>query len=135
MILNTQFSIAQNKIDSVVIVNSSIDLIKERNAAINIFANSLNNYSGGRLPAFLFDKCFDLQSGIWEGFHSPVSLRWKVLEKVNNKNALKLILDKNDRRLKRKCSYDNHGEYPQLVIPMIEKSFCQLLWERYEQLN
>ena len=133
LFFSAEFLIAQKNNDTVVIVNVGIDRVKERHEAINVFADSLNNYAGGQLPDFLFDECFDLQRNLWEGFHSPVSLRWKVLEKVNNKEALKQILATHDKRLKKKCSYDK-GSNPVIVVPMIKKSFCQLLRKRYKQL-
>jgi len=135
LLFSVQFSFAQKYADSEIIVNTSIDLVKARHEEINIFADSLNNYKRGRLPRFLFDECFDLQAGLWEGLHSPVSLRWIVLEKVNNKQALKKILESHDKRLKNKCNYNSQGTYPELVIPLLEKSFYQLIQERYDQLD
>lgn len=136
LLFNVQFLVAQKNNDTAVTVSVGlgIDRIKERHEAVNIFADSLNNYAGGQLPDFLFDECFDLQRNLWEGLHSPVSLRWKVLEKVTNKQALKMILDIHDKRLKQKCSYDK-GSNPEIVIPMIEKSFSQLIRKRYKQLK
>ena len=135
LLFNLQFLIAQKNNDTVITVSVGlgIDRVKERQEMINTFADSINNYRAGTLPDFLFDNCFDSQSNLWEGFHSPVSLRWKVLEKVSNKDALKQILATHDKRLKKKCNYDK-GSNPEIIIPMIEKSFCQLLRKRYKQL-
>ena len=135
LFLNVQFLNAQNNKDTSihVSVGLGIDRVKERQQKINIFADSLNNYKGKGLPRFLFDECFDLQRNLWNGFHSPVSLRWKVLEKVNNKQALKKILDAHNKRLDQKCDYDK-GSNPEIIIPMIEESFYQLIQARYRQL-
>lgn len=135
LFFNVQFLIAQTKNDTIITVSVGlgIDRIKERQEKIKDFADSINNYTGGALPNFLFDECFDSQSNLWDGLHSPVSLRWKVLEKVSSKDALKRILATHDKRLKTKCSY-NKGSNPEITIPMIEKSFCQLIRKRYKQL-
>lgn len=126
-----QFLSAQEVNDT--IPKIGIDRVKAREEKITVYADSINNYVSGTLPDFLFDECFDLQSSLWQGFHSPVSLRWKVLEKVTNKQALKAILDTHDKRLDKKCSYDK-GSNPEIVVPMIEQSFCQLMGKRYKQL-
>jgi hypothetical protein len=133
LIFSTGFSIAQQKNDSVVIVNVGINRVKERQDRVNVFADSLNNYTGGQLPDFIFDECFDLQRDLWENLHSPVSLRWKVLEKVTNKKSLKIILDNHEKRLHKKCSFDKESN-PAIIIPMIKKSFRQLIRKRYKQL-
>ena len=126
--------IAQKNNNTIVNVSFGIDRVKARHEKINVFADSLNSYTNGTLPNFLFDECFDLQSNLWDGLHSPVSLRWKVLEKVNNKQSMKMILATHDKRLKQKCSYDK-GSNPQIVVPMIQKSFYQLIRKRYKQIK
>lgn len=133
LLFNVQHLIAQTNNDTVVTVRlgTGIDRIKEKEARISLFADSINNYTGGKLPRFLLNKCFDRQSNLWKGPHSSVSPRWKILEKVNNKEALKRILSTNDKRLKRKCKYSKDSE---ITMPMIKESFYQLLWKRYEQL-
>lgn len=135
-IFTAQFLVAQNKNDSIVTVKVGlgIDKVKERQEQIKRFADSLNYYSSGKLPSFLFDECFDNQLFLWDGLHSPVSLRWKIIEQVENKDALKQILSSKDNRLKRKCNYDK-GSNPEITIPMINKSFFELLQKRYEQLS
>lgn len=134
-LFTTRFLVAQNKNDTLVTVSVGlgIDKVKERRETLKGFADSLNYYKGGALPYFLFDECFDKQSFLWDGLHSPASLRWKILEKVENKDALKKIISSNDKRLKRKCKYDK-GSNPEILIPMIEKSFFELLQKRYDQL-
>jgi len=135
LLFNVQFLIAQKNTDTMVTVSVGIgiDKVKERQEKINSFADSINNYVVGAIPDFLFDECFDNQSNLWTGLHSPASLRWQVLEKVSNKEAIKYILATHDKRLKRKCTYDK-GSNPELIIPMIKKSFYQLLRKRHKQL-
>lgn len=136
LIFNVQFSIAQINKDTSITVSAGLGInrVEERQKKITEFADSLNNYAGGTLPYFLFNECFDNQSNLWEGFHSPVSLRWRVLEQVHNKEALKRILAQHDKRLNRKCRYDN-GVNLEFTIPMINKSFHQLLLKRQRQLQ
>ena len=133
-ILNVHFSSAQKNNDSIVVRgNIGIDRVEKRKEIINNFAEKINNYKQGKLPSFIFNQCFDLQTNLWEGFHSPVSLRWKVLEKVTNKKALQHILFTNDKRLKKKCRY-NKVSNPEITIPMIQLSTFQLLRKRFREL-
>lgn len=115
------------------VIVTKIGIKKNIDSILNNYADSLNHYAKGELPFFLFNKCFDLQRSLWKGFHEPISLRWAILEKVNNKESLKIILNSHDMKLKLKCAYDK-GSKPQIVIPMIEKSFYQLIKKRYMQL-
>jgi hypothetical protein len=134
LLLNVQFLIAQSDTSVHVSVGLGIDRVKERQEKMNVFADNINNYKGGILPEFLFDECFDLQSNLWDDLHSPVSLRWRVLEKATNRQALKSILDMHDKRLKQKCNYDK-GSHPEIIIPMIKRSFYRLIRKRYKQLK
>jgi hypothetical protein len=111
-----------------------IDRLKEQEKKIKTYADSINSYTSGELPQFLFNECFDLDGSLWKGFHSPVSLRWDVLNLVTNKIALKKILDVHDKKLEQKCNYSK-GTNPEIVIPLIDKSFYQLILERYQKLN
>ncbi|SHN46125.1 hypothetical protein [Chitinophaga sp. CF418] len=111
-----------------------LDRLKEKKEQILTYADSLNSYTQGALPVFLFDECFDTQASLWHDLHSPVSLRWKILKKVNNKAALKRILNTDDNRLDKKCSYGDRKE-SEFDIPMIDRSFRQLIRKRYDQLK
>ena len=111
-----------------------IDRIKEKNNKLTLFSDSLNSYSKGPLPAFLFNPCFDWDTSLWDDAHSPTSLRWKVLSKVTNKKGLKTILSSNDNRLKEHCNHLSDSIYPRLSVPRIKESFYQLIKERYKQL-
>ncbi len=134
ILFNAQFLIAQKHNDTAFNLNGlRLDRVKERNQKIVIYADSINLYSGGKIPNFLINECFDLQSYLWQGFHSPISLRWKILGKVNNKKALKRLLDSNDKRLLSICNYEK-GTNPEIVVPLIGKSFYELIWKRYKQL-
>jgi hypothetical protein len=136
LLLSVQPLMAQTNKDTSVTVSTGlgIDRVKERQEKIIEFADSINNYSGGTLPNFLFDECFDLQRNFWEGLHSPVSVRWNVLKKVNNKEALKRVLAIHDKRLKKKCRYYKDSN-PEIIIPMIGKSSFQLIRKRYKELQ
>ena len=135
LLFNTQLLVAQSKNDTVATeqVEKEIDYELERGEKISFYANTINSYDGGDLPAFLFDTCFDTQTDLWEGLPGPVSLRWMVLEQVYNKEALGLILATQDKRLKTKCKYDKRANLG-MVIPLIGKSYYQLIQKRYKQL-
>ena len=135
LLFSSQLLVAQKKNDTLVTVSVGLGIDKEleREEKITFYANTINSYDGGDLPAFLFDSCFDTQIDLWEGLHSPVSLRWMVLEQVYNKEALGLILSSQDKRLKSKCKYDKRAN-DGIVIPMIKKSYFELIQKRYKQL-
>lgn len=102
---------------------------------LELFADSLNNYSEGELPSFLKNQCFDWQRAYWEGLHSPISVRWQVLKRVDNKQALKSILKEGRKVLRKKCELRKEVSYPYLKVPDIGKSFFQLIKRRYKQLH
>jgi len=120
--------------DVLVTVGIGINFKKLRDDKIRTYADSLNNYRTGKLPDFLFDECIDWHKSFWESLHSAVSVRWIILEKVYCKQALKAILDSQDKRLKKVCDHQCDKIYPYLAVPMIEKSFYQLVTKRYKQL-
>jgi hypothetical protein len=136
LILKGQALVAQVHADSIgkVIVPITLSFAKQREWKITSYADSINNYKGDIMPSFLFNACFDWNASLWEGLHSPVSLRWKILLKVNNKQTLKMILLTHDKRLRQRCSHISDDVYPYLAVPMIKKSFYQLIKERYRQL-
>jgi hypothetical protein len=108
---------------------------KEKKAhEIKLFADSINKYSGGTIPSFLLNSCFDWQPYYWKDMHSAVSLRWIILKKVHNRKALKKLLHTNNNKLKDLCSHRSDKVYPYLSVPMINKSFYQLILKRYKEL-
>lgn len=136
LVSNTYCLSAQNKPDSTIILTHfRIDRVKERQRKIDIFADSINNYNGGNVPCFLYNECFDLNAPLWRGLHSSVSLRWEVLQRVNNKKALKMLLKSaNKRELNKKCSLidrDNQEDR----ISLIDKSFGALIRKRYIEMD
>jgi len=138
IVFNTQLSLAQTRRDSIrqTVKQYSLGINVEelRNKEISAFADSINQYTGGSLPNFLFDECLDWNASYWPNMHSATSVRWMVLEKVNNKAALKLILNSGIPQLKLRCRYIADTVYPYLAVPGIKKSFFQLIRKRYRQL-
>jgi len=127
---------AQTPADSVVIVHTGIDIVKENKEEIQALADSINNYDDGALPAFLLDSCFDAHSShLWNGFHDAKSIRWTVLQLVKNKHALELLLNSNDARLKGKCNWQPENVYPHIVIPLVNVPVYELIKRRYKELS
>ena len=138
IILNVQLSCAQTRRDSIRRVVDSIGVginFKElRDKEISTFADSIDGCNGGELPHFLFEICLDWNASYWPDMHTATSVRWMILEKVNSKAALKLILKSNNPQLKLRCEHTADTMYPFLAVPMIKKSFYQLIRKRYRQL-
>ena len=136
--MNVQLSCAQTRRDSIRQVIGSISIginAKElRNKELSVYADSINRYTGEKLPNFLYDLCLDWKASYWPDMHSATSVRWMILEKVNNKAALKLVLHKHEKQLKLRCDHIADKVYPYLSVPMIKKSFYQLMKKRYNQL-
>jgi hypothetical protein len=109
----------------------SVDEINERR--ISRYVDSINSYIEGEIPYFLTDACFDYRRSYWPNFHSPISVRWSILKQVKNKKAVKRILKTNDPRLKKTC-YTGERDSSGIKVPDIEKSFFDLLKEKYDQL-
>jgi len=137
LLFNVQLLFAQHIPDSIrsKIDFKTMDFKEENEKELHSYIDSINSYTKGPLPNFLADECFDWRSYLWNGLHSPVSLRWIILTKVSNKKALKAILDRNDKRLKQVCGRKHDKVYPYLSVPMIEMSFYQLIQKRYKQLK
>lgn len=93
------------------------------------YADSINNFQTGNLPYFIQDPCLDLTVGLWKSFHSPMSIRWEILQKVNNKAALKRVLATKDRSLFLKCSSKSTFQ-----IPYFDKSYKYLIKKRIKEL-
>lgn len=107
-----------------------LDRTKQRFYKRKVYIDSLNNYSGGKLPEFITNKCFDMKGDLWEGIHEYPSLRWNMLKNVNNTFVLKKILNSKDKRLKEVCA-TTFAEN----IPFIKKSFYDLTKKRYLELK
>ena len=138
IIFHVQLACAQTRRDSIrqVVVSISVGINgKElRNQEIAAYADSINRYTGGELPHFLFDLCLDWKASYWPDMHTATSVRWMILEKANNKAALKLLLNSGSPQLKLTCKHTADTVYPYLAVPMIKKSFYQLIRKRYRQL-
>ena len=105
----------------------SMDSIKAK--IFHEYADSINNFQTGNLPSFVQNPCFDLNVGLWKSFHSPMSIRWEILQKVNNKAALKRILTTKDRSLFLKCSSKSTFQ-----IHYFDKSYKYLIKKRIKEL-
>ncbi len=110
------------------------DLMKVRGEKLKSFADSINCYKTGKIPTFLLNKCFDYSNTIPAiSFHAEVSTRWLILEKVNNKKALKRILNSKERKINCKCKYAlNKAET--YHVPLSDLSFYELIKKRYKEL-
>jgi hypothetical protein len=129
---------AQTKADStgVVVTTYGIDRVKQREEKIKAFADSINDYDGGTLPAFLLDSCFDSHATyLWNGFHDVQSIRWRILKLVNNKHALELLLQSNNARLRAHCNWQPENVYPNIVIPLVNVPVYQLIERRCKELQ
>ena len=134
--MSALFAQASASSDTILIVKDKYDWRKVRNAKLMTYADSINNYSRGEpLPNFLFDVCFDNHSVYWPDMHTAISVRWKILEMVNNPIALKQILITRDKRLKKSCDHISEKKYPYLLAPMWKKTFYQLIKKRYRELD
>lgn len=138
-ILKPVFSFGQvlkdssNKLPTEFTIN--VDVAALKNQRVNSYVDSINCYRGGELPRFLLDKCFELTNrDFWPGLHKPISVRWLILKKIDDKKTLERILKRKDERLKQKCGYVIPKEYPSLDIPMINISFYELMKKRYKEL-
>ncbi len=109
---------------------NGLEIQRQKYAA---YADSLNNYSGGEIPFFFNDLCIDWQRSFWEGLHTPMSIRWYIISKVTNKEALKKLLSSDDKKLHEICSMQKDPVLSR-TVPMIELSYYELIKKRYNQL-
>ncbi|SFW26461.1 hypothetical protein [Chitinophaga sancti] len=137
LLITTTVATAQRKNDAaeVLVMPLHIDRAKGREDKLVLLADSLNNYKGGILPDFLFDACIDWNASYWKDLHAATSVRWLILKHVTNKQSLKLIIDQHDKRLDELCRKKAENVYPYLKIPMIKKSFYQLIKDRRKELS
>lgn len=114
-------------------VGIRIDRKEQRTIIIQTFADSINSTVDNNLPNFIYDECFDYNNSLLEGFHSNLSSRWKVLEKVTNLFALETILNSNDKSLKAKCSKSFNKEI--MEMQFARKSYFQLAKKRLKEIK
>jgi hypothetical protein len=115
-------------------LNVTVDREQEIEKQLKQFADSLNNFSRDKVPSFLFEECLDWRKNLWKGLHKPISVRWEILSRVYNKDALEILLKQSGGRLKKKCSLKSESVYPNLKVPDINKSFYQLIKKRCLEL-
>ncbi len=114
----------------------SINFEQKKEKAIEIFADSINNFNGKDVPNFLYNPCLDLTSTFRLGFHDLESKRWRILNNVNNIEALQSILKINDKRLQKVCK--NKKNWSKKTIKefnLIELSFYEMIQKRIDQLE
>jgi hypothetical protein len=124
-------------LDVSVLSDIGLNMTKIRQLEFQAYVDSLNNYrAGDDIPNFMLDECFDRSRRDLVGFHSNISLRWRVLENVKNKRALKLMIEMNDGRLKKKCSEElKKTMWINVEVHLINKSYSQLIKKRYLELK
>jgi hypothetical protein len=103
VMLQVQFSFARRVSDITQKVKYGIKIgVNFREQAqeeISAYADSINSHQRGSLPYFLFDPCLDWKKSYWPDMHTATSVRWAILKKVNNKQALKMIIQTHDKIL------------------------------------
>lgn len=112
---------------------------KETKSYVKLCSDSLNNVINTNvIPQFLYDPCFDYQKRYWLNLHTPLSLRKMIVEKVNNKKSLDYILKLQFNELNQLCSRREERDTIGLIyykVPYIDKTFEQLLRERYNKIK
>lgn len=104
------------------------------NIFLQVYADSINNYKLGKVfPNFLNDDCFDIKPFLWPDLHHPISLRKILATKLDNDKSLLIILSQLEHKSYSACEhYTGNALNP--VVPDIEKSFQEILNERYLEL-
>jgi hypothetical protein len=99
---------------------------------IKTFADSINNMNGpSNFPEFLKDPQFDYnQRGIWSPSHHALPLRFMIFSKVNNCNALKMIIHSSNSYYKQKPVKAEH-----IDVEHIQLSFHDIASKRYTELQ
>ena len=95
-----------------------------------IYADSINSFSLDLIPTFLYNVEFDSKfSFLWKSKADPFSIRYSILEEVDDVDALERILLINDKRLKSTCKNDYFN------VPFIEYSWKELIQLRIERIR
>lgn len=117
--------------DTLNVIIPNIKLSKEEyiNNQIRLYTDSLN--AKPQKASFIFNPCFDMEGSWWENIHHPTtkSIRWEIIQKIKKK-SLKKILKSNDIRLRKYCTCKDAKD-----IPLIDKSFYDLIEKRYKELK
>lgn len=115
----------------------SNDFFKKENSSfleryISKYVDSLNNIMDEtEIPVFLSDSQFDYKNkGIWHSFHTPISVRSQIINRVNSCKALTLIVNSENAAIKRKPYIEDS-----LTVPFIEFSFYDLALKRLNILE
>ncbi|HYE54636.1 MAG TPA: hypothetical protein VD996_07320 [Chitinophagaceae bacterium] len=115
-------------------IGKKYDYKIDRDKLLKTYADSINKISiTSDIPAFLFNECLEHDVTLRRGYHSSESVRWDILKKVTNRNALQIILQSNDDRLKTYCK--KYREDKKLKINYAGMSFYDLLQKRLKSLK
>jgi hypothetical protein len=145
ILLSALISCRQNRIDgkgqkaddssALMLLDSSIldySKLSPFDSFIKKYADSVNHIKTAEdIPVFVSNPQFDYESaGMWSPSHHPLPLRFMIFEKVNNCDALKVLLQTNNHayKVKPQKKYDIDVEYIQL-------SFYDLAFDRYKRLQ
>ncbi len=98
--------------------------------------DSLNKVTSVKeLPFFIFNPCLENSLRLRNGFHDRSgSVRWRMLQKVTNKNALKLLLQYTDPALNTICPAASLDSITG-IANFDDKSFDFLAKKRYEAMK
>jgi hypothetical protein len=96
-----------------------------------VYADSLNKVvlKDSIIPNFLYENNFDLKPLYWESMHTPISLRYLILQKVKSLDVLNFIIDNSD---KEKLKILPQTDSP---LPFRKYSFYDLIVYRLNELR
>jgi len=125
---------AQNECARPKFIQKKYDYTIDRDKLIKRYADSINNISAKNdIPFFLSDECIEYDITLRRGYHSTESVRWSILKKVTNKNALRIILQSNTIHAKAHCERYMPGN--EIKIEYSAMSFYDLLQKRFKGLK
>jgi len=124
------------KIDTTYSISKEGILLNDNKTLLELYLtayiDSLNNTDNeAELPLFLGDPQFDYKNrGIWKSFHSPISVREQIINRINNCRPLLLIVNSKNENFRKKPQIEEN-----LMPPKIEMSFYDLVLKRIESLD
>ena len=125
---------AQNDTIKPKFISKEYDYKINRDKLIKNYADSVNRiYTINDIPDFLFNECLEYNITLRKGYHSSESVRWEILKKVTNKNALRMVLQSKDGRLKAHCR--KYKQDNKLKIDYSDMTFYELVQKRFKSLK